>query len=90
MVFLKLNGGARNIATALALLTISAQSASAEVLVLLCKGTSHCSTCRESEKQVHFDWTYANCPVRGPRGPHRALWRPFQRSFASQYALTGY
>ena len=58
MQFLKLNGGAGNIAAALALLTISSQSASAETLVLLCKGTSHCSTCRESEKQVHFDWTY--------------------------------
>jgi hypothetical protein len=58
MKFLKLSGDARNIAAALALLTISSQSASAEALVLLCKGTSHCSTCRESEKQVHFDWTY--------------------------------
>ncbi len=58
MEFLKLNGGVRNVTTVLALLTVSSQSASAEVLVLLCKGTSHCSTCRDSEKQVHFDWTY--------------------------------
>jgi hypothetical protein len=58
MDFLKLNGGARNIAAALTLLAISSQSASAETLVLLCKGTSHCSTCSDSEKQAHFDWTY--------------------------------
>lgn len=56
MDFLKLNGGAGGIAAALALLTIGSQSASAETLVLLCKGTSHCSTC--NEKQTHFDWTY--------------------------------
>ena len=33
------------------------------------------------------DWTCASCPVRGPKGPHRALARAFQSSFACQYAL---
>jgi hypothetical protein len=60
MEFLKLNGGVRNVLVVLTLLAIGPPAARAEAktLVLLCKGTSHCATCADSQKQSNFDWTY--------------------------------
>src|SRR5471032_643079 len=55
MEFSKSTGG---LLTALALLAITSQAADAQtkVLVLLCKGTSHCESCAPT--QADFDWTY--------------------------------
>jgi hypothetical protein len=57
---LKLNGGVCRVLAVSALLAVNAQAtrADAKDLVLLCKGTSHCATCADSQKQVDFDWTY--------------------------------
>jgi|SRR5450759_38609 hypothetical protein len=57
MKFFKLCG-ARDMFITLALLAVSSQAARADTkaLVLLCKGTTYCSSC--GEKQVNFDWTY--------------------------------
>jgi hypothetical protein len=61
-LFFKLNGGVCGVlvASALTLLAASFQATRADTqnLVLLCKGTSHCATCADSQKQVDFDWTY--------------------------------
>jgi hypothetical protein len=48
------------VALALALLAVTSQATRADSkdLVLLCKGTSHCATCADSQKQADFDWTY--------------------------------
>jgi hypothetical protein len=60
--YLKLNGGLCGVlvALALALLAVSSQAtrAVAKDLVLLCKGTSYCATCADSQKKVDFDWTF--------------------------------
>lgn len=60
--FLKSSGGicGMRVALALALSAIISQAAHAETnqLVLLCKGTAHCPTCADNQKQVDFDWTY--------------------------------
>jgi hypothetical protein len=45
-------------AVAILVAVTHAARADTKVLVLLCKGTAHCGSCRDSEKKVDFDWTY--------------------------------
>ena len=55
----KLSSGVYGALVALTL-AVSPQAtlAATKDLVLLCKGTSHCATCADSQKQANFEWTY--------------------------------
>jgi hypothetical protein len=46
------------LAASVVVATDIAARADTKALVLLCKGTQHCSSCSVDQRQVDFDWTY--------------------------------